>query len=106
MWTLYERGQPGLGGGISAFPSVHVALITMNALFLASYSRVLGVLALAYVGFVLASSVYLGWHYAIDGYASIISVTLAYHLSRKLFNRKVPRLSAFAVHGNSEAAAT
>ncbi|MCY0096115.1 phosphatase PAP2 family protein [Hoeflea ulvae] len=90
LWLLYERGEPGIGGGISAFPSVHVALITMNALFLASYSRRLGVLAFAYVGFVLASSVYLGWHYAVDGYASILIVSLAYYLSCRLFGRSAP----------------
>lgn len=88
LWGLYQQGRPGIGGGISAFPSVHVGLITMNACFLASYSRRLGILAFAYVGFVLASSVYLGWHYAVDGYVSIIVVTLAYYLSAKLFRRQ------------------
>ncbi len=88
LWELYQRGQPGIGGGISAFPSVHVGLITMNACFLAAYSRWLGAVAFVYVGFVLASSVYLGWHYAVDGYASIIIVTLSYYLSRRLFLRQ------------------
>ncbi|WP_047032232.1 phosphatase PAP2 family protein [Hoeflea sp. IMCC20628] len=101
LWSLYERGQPGIGGGISAFPSVHVALITMNALFLSSYSRGLGGLAFAYVGFVLASSVYLGWHYAVDGYTSIVIVTLVYHFSRKLFDRQTAAAAAFGISGRS-----
>lgn len=105
LWALYERGQPGLGGGISAFPSVHVALITMNALFLTSYSRRLGAAAFLYVGFVLASSVYLGWHYAVDGYASIIIVALAYHLSRRLFGLQAERAVAVPFEGRPAAAA-
>ncbi|WP_417435740.1 phosphatase PAP2 family protein [Hoeflea sp.] len=88
LWELYKLRRQGIGGGISAFPSVHVGLITMNACFLTSYSRRLGILAFAYVGFVQASSVYLGRHYAVDGYVSIIVVTLAYCLSAKLFRRQ------------------
>ncbi|MBU4527174.1 MAG: phosphatase PAP2 family protein [Hoeflea sp.] len=105
LWVLYERGQPGIGGGISAFPSVHVALITMNALFLASYSQRLGVAAFVYVGFVLMSSVYLGWHYAVDGYVSIILVALAYHLSRRAFARSAPGAIAVGMPGRTAAAA-
>ena len=87
LWTLYETGKPGLGGGISAFPSVHVGLITMNVCFLGAWSRRWAVFGFAYVGFVLASSVYLGWHYAIDGYASILLVVLAYHATRPMLRR-------------------
>ncbi|OCW57303.1 phosphatase PAP2 family protein [Hoeflea olei] len=87
LWELHEAGRPGLGGGISAFPSVHVGLITMNACFLGAWSRRWGIVAFAYVGFVLASSVYLGWHYAIDGYVSILLVVAAYHATRQLLQR-------------------
>jgi membrane-associated phospholipid phosphatase len=87
LWSSYESGQGGLGTGISAFPSVHVGLATMNALFVREYSRSLGVLAFIYVGFIVLSSVYLGWHYAIDGYASIILV-IALHMAVK---RYLPR---------------
>ena len=84
LWTLHSSGLPGFGSGISAFPSVHVGLITLNALFLFEYDRKWGTAAFVYVGFVVASSVYLAWHYAIDGYAAI-AVTLAiYMVGRKL----------------------
>jgi len=72
LWVLHDSGQPGLGSGISAFPSMHVSLVTLNALFLAERSRFWGTLAFAYAALVLASSVYLAWHYAIDGYAAIL----------------------------------
>lgn len=82
LWLLYQQKVPGLGSGISAFPSVHVALITMNALFLAEFSKRLAIVGVLYTLVVIASSVYLGWHYAIDGYASVILVTGCYLLVR------------------------
>lgn len=87
LWRLYESGASGLGSGISAFPSVHVALITMNALFLAERSRWMAGVAFVYVAFVLASSVYLGWHYAIDGYVSIAVVTAGHFGLRRVMAR-------------------
>jgi hypothetical protein len=46
-------------------------MVSLNAFFLWFYSRRLGALAFSYVGFVALSSVYLAWHYAIDGYVGI-----------------------------------
>nr|WP_246659194.1 phosphatase PAP2 family protein [Rhizobium sp. FY34] len=40
LWKIRERGFAGFGGGISAFPSVHVGLATMNALFFMSIHAV------------------------------------------------------------------
>ena len=81
LWHTYINGTAGLATGISAFPSVHVGLVSLNAFFLYAFSRKLGVLAFVYVAFVELSSVYLAWHYAIDGYvaaaaAGLIFVTL------------------------------
>jgi len=83
LWVLYEARMPGLASGISAFPSVHVALAAMNALFVFERSRLWGILAIVYVGVVQASSVYLGWHYAIDGYVSIALVVSAHFVLRR-----------------------
>ncbi len=79
LWELHESGSAGFGSGISAFPSIHVGLITLNALFVNQYSRRLGVIAFVYVAFIQISSVYLGWHYAIDGYVSMIAVVAAFY---------------------------
>jgi hypothetical protein len=83
LWQLHEAGKTGFGSGISAFPSVHVALIALNVLFAFEYSRRLGVLASAYLVVIIASSVYLAWHYAIDGYASVAIVAVIYVLARR-----------------------
>ncbi len=78
LWDLQAAGRFGLGSGISAFPSMHVAIIAMLALFVGERSRLCGLAAWAYVGVTVFSSVYLGWHYAIDGYASI-GLAIAIH---------------------------
>ena len=84
LWSSYISGDAALGTGISAFPSVHVAMAMTNALFLREINRTAGWFGFAYVGLVLFSSVYLGWHYAIDGYVSIIIVLGLYAVIRRL----------------------
>jgi hypothetical protein len=84
LWSLYETRSAGFGSGISAFPSVHVALITMNALFLYDISRRWGLVAFAYTGFIVMSSVYLGWHYAIDGYVSLVVVVTLHQACKRM----------------------
>ncbi len=86
LWHFHASGQSGLGSGISAFPSMHVGLVTLNALFIAERSRRWGYAAFAYVGLILASSVYLAWHYAIDGYVAIAVTTAVYLATRKAFS--------------------
>ena len=88
LWTLHAAGQPGFGSGISAFPSVHVALVAMNAFFIAEHSRRLGIIAFAYLALIVASSVYLAWHYAIDGYVSIAVVAAVHFTARRFFREK------------------
>ncbi|MCY1310989.1 PAP2 superfamily protein [compost metagenome] len=62
-------------------PSVHVALVVLNAYFLSSLNRWLGVAGWVYAGFILFSSVYTGMHYAVDGYVSIMTVSLIWWLT-------------------------
>ena len=94
LWTHYETGSPGLGTGISAFPSMHVGLVALNALFLMEYNRRLGLLAFGYVALITASSVYLAWHYAIDGYASIVLATAIFFVVKLAMQRGLPRKEA------------
>jgi membrane-associated phospholipid phosphatase len=84
LWGLQQAGKTGFASGISAFPSIHVAMATLNALFLREYSRRLGNLAFLYVAFIILSPVYLAWHYAIDGYAGAAIGALIYVVLRRL----------------------
>ena len=84
LWHLYSSGQVGIGSGISAFPSMHVALATLNALFIGEVSRRWAAVMWAYVVLIIMSSVYLGWHYAIDGYAAVATVAALHWALRRL----------------------
>jgi hypothetical protein len=64
-----------LGGGISAMPSMHVAMATLVALSAARISRVAAIVGVGFLLITVLGSVHLAPHYAIDGYVSI-AVTL------------------------------
>lgn len=104
LWTTQSQGHIGVGSGISAFPSVHVTIITMLALFIGELkSRAWTIAAWAYVAITCASSVYLGWHYAVDGYAAI-AVAAATHFGVKKLASAKWRWRAPAVEASSVSA--
>lgn len=76
LWRVHTEGGMELANGVSAFPSLHVAMATLAAVAGFCLSRTLGWIGLAYLALTLASSVHLGWHYAVDGYASILGALL------------------------------
>jgi hypothetical protein len=76
LYASYRTGDSAMGTGISAMPSMHLAIVTLNACMLTSLNRHVGVLAWIYVALIQLGSVYLGWHYALDGYFSIAAVSL------------------------------
>jgi PAP2 superfamily len=88
LWDLHESGQSGFASGISAFPSVHVGLVVMNALFAWDANRRLGSFMAVYALFVMASSVALGWHYAVDGYASAVIVVMIHAVLKWIYARR------------------
>ena len=71
LWQVYLAGNVEIGGGISAMPSLHVAVAVLQALLGWQASRKLGLLLGAYAFVIVLASVHLGWHYAVDGYFSI-----------------------------------
>jgi hypothetical protein len=74
-WSLWEAfRQPGIsiGDGISAFPSLHVAIASMAAIVAWRANRWLGGLVAGYTLVLLVGSIMLGWHYALDGEAAIL----------------------------------
>jgi hypothetical protein len=72
LWENYATGRNMPFVGISAMPSVHVAVAVLFALIGWRTSKWLGWFFTAYAFVVLIGSVHLGWHYAVDGYASIL----------------------------------
>lgn len=76
----YQTGNGAAGTGISAMPSMHLAIVTLNACMLTRLNRLVGLFAWLYVALIQIGSVYLGWHYAVDGYFSIAAVSLIWWL--------------------------
>lgn len=83
LWEVYQRHGQTAGSGISAFPSVHVGMATVLALYLIERSRSLLLPAVLLTVVFQFLSVYLGWHYAVDGYVSILVVVLIWMLLRR-----------------------
>jgi len=81
----YQAKGALIGGGISAFPSMHVAIAAWLAIVLADRGRLK--LGMAYFFAVFACSVILGWHYAIDGAAGAAIAIGADRLAQALLRR-------------------
>jgi len=67
MWASFASGKPGLVAGISAMPSLHVAISLWMVLVARSVAPRALVVAVAYFILVWIASVQLGWHYVADG---------------------------------------
>lgn len=74
LWNTYYAGGQTIGSGISAFPSVHIAMVTVIALYLFERSKLLLPASIILVFIYIFLSVHFGWHYAIDGYFSVVLV--------------------------------
>ena len=78
LWEAYSAGTVLSLNGISAMPSMHVAL-TFWMVLCARGTR-LGTAAWAYYAFTWFGSVHLGWHYVADGLISTAGVLLLWKL--------------------------
>lgn len=65
---LSGKGLPGMFYGIAAMPSLHVGAVTMLAIFLYQASPLLGLIGAAFTLITFVGSLFLQWHYAVDGY--------------------------------------
>lgn len=84
LWNFYATGHAGLGSGISAFPSMHVANATLFVFLAARVGRWLCGVAALFCAVILFGSVHLGWHYAIDGYFSVVATTFVWLVAGRL----------------------
>lgn len=77
-------GKTAYANGISAMPSLHVAMAAWFVLVAREGSRRLlpMVFAVVYAILILVGSVHLGWHYAVDGVVSIIVTPAIWRLAR------------------------
>jgi hypothetical protein len=92
LWASYTTGQAGVGSGISAFPSMHLAVATLFVLLAAQGPRWLLWAATAYCATILFGSVHLGWHYAVDGYFSMAATVLIWKMVGRALRHSRPGL--------------
>jgi hypothetical protein len=67
LWNAYVNRHDTLGGGISAMPSMHVAMACWLALTLRSAAPRFQWIGWTYFAMIWIASVHLGWHYFSDG---------------------------------------
>lgn len=72
-YLLASKGTDAFGSGISAMPSLHVAVAFLSLLAIRSRTKNLAALlgATAYFLVILVGSVHLGWHYLLDGMVAV-----------------------------------
>ncbi len=98
LWKDFVTNGDILGGGISAFPSMHVAMAVAMALLASRLNRYLAIAAWAFALIIQIGSVHLAWHYAVDGYASAILTVAVWKLCGWLIRRSDS--STLARHGD------
>lgn len=85
LWRLYSMPNPV--SGVSAFPSMHVALSVLMAIYAFQFSRLLGVLMSVFATSIMIGSVLLAWHYAVDGYAGGLIAASCWYVAGWLVQR-------------------
>ncbi len=103
MWESLATGVPGFIAGISAFPSMHVAISLWLALAARALAPRAAPFAAAYFLFVWIASVQLGWHYVADGLGGAVGMlalwllaapidrALAGRMTQRSFDTSLPR---------------
>ena len=106
LWQTYSelRADPThyrmvIYSGVAAFPSLHVGMAVLFAIALRPYRVAFWLMAL-FALCMQVGSVFLGWHYAIDGYAGGILAALCYYGIAPLFSDRKAVVVAAAPAGD------
>ena len=88
LWDFHTTGTLGVGAGISAMPSLHIATVAWIYLaFRGQRSRLAPFTALFGL-YVFALSVALGWHYAVDGIVGAAGAMASHWASAAYLRRR------------------
>lgn len=79
--TQFREGSRELGAGITAMPSMHVCMAFLFVLVARHISRLAAVLFGIFFLLIMIGSVHLAYHYAVDGYVSIIATAVIWRLA-------------------------
>jgi hypothetical protein len=78
----YSKAEDGLGSGITAMPSMHVAIAFLYWIAVCRISPKWGAAFGVFFAVIWISSVHLAYHYAVDGLVSVIAVAAIWTLSK------------------------
>lgn len=93
-------------GGVSAMPSLHIAMVAATAYWLAIAGRWTMAITIPWVLLVWASTVVLGWHYMLDGAGGIFLAGACVALTKWLVGVLESRTLGLAVKAGRATAAT
>lgn len=82
LLETYRNGAIHIGSGISAAPSLHVAIASL--LFLSARKSPLAIPAAVFLALIYVGSIHLGWHYAVDGLLGVAGAALIWRATRRL----------------------
>jgi len=100
LWAKYSGDTVGFASGISAFPSMHVAMAAWMVISIRSNFPKAQLGAWLYFVIVCLGSVALGWHYFVDGLAGAIGAIGCYLLANQIIKRPFSRPSTTLAHSN------
>ena len=97
MWASRSDTSPGIVAGMSAMPSIHVAISLWIHLAARKLLPKAAPVALAYYFLIWVGSVQLGWHYVADGLVGAIGMLAVWKLAT-LIQMKADRANVPNVH--------
>lgn len=80
----YEAGERGLGSGITAMPSMHVAMAMLFWLAMREVSKPAGRFFFAFFVLIWIGSVHLAYHYWVDGLVSVVATAVLWLAAKRI----------------------
>lgn len=90
VWVNATSGARRAWLGMSAMPSLHVGTPALLALAMGQRARWAGAVMWGFTMVILAGSVGLGWHYAVDGYVGIAGAFICWSLAGWALRERAP----------------